>query len=111
MAARQGEQGTTTKTRNSADAKRSAAQSGSEGLRRSRAAKAVLVGGAAAATAGALYTVRKMAKKPTTTALARRNGAEDGASLNAVMANAVTACELANGEASDEQPGRRDFML
>ncbi|HET9426830.1 MAG TPA: hypothetical protein VFO69_00575 [Allosphingosinicella sp.] len=50
---------------------------------------AALIGGAAAATAGAFWSAR---------AIARRNGARDG-KLNPVMENAATACELAHGEA------------
>ncbi len=49
---------------------------------------AALIGGAAAATAGAYWGAR---------AIARRNGAEDGKPLNPVMKTAVTASELAHG--------------
>ena len=48
---------------------------------------AALVGGAIAATAGAYLGTR---------ALARRNGACNGRKVNAVMANAITACEVAS---------------
>lgn len=47
---------------------------------------AALVGGALAATAGAIYGTR---------ALARRNGARDGKPVSSVMAAAITACDLA----------------
>lgn len=47
---------------------------------------AALVGGALAATAGAYYGTR---------ALARRNGARDGKPVNSVMATAITATDLA----------------
>ena len=49
-------------------------------------ATAALVGGAIAATAG-VYLGTK--------ALARRNARADGKPPNAVMANAITACDLA----------------
>ena len=50
-------------------------------------ATAALVGGAIAATAG-VYLGTK--------ALARRNARADGKPPNAVMANAITACEVAH---------------
>lgn len=54
---------------------------------------AALVGGAIAATAGAYLGTR---------ALARRNGAGDGRKVNAVMANAITACDVANHQVAAE---------
>jgi hypothetical protein len=48
---------------------------------------AALVGGALAATAGAYYGTR---------ALARRNAAAGGGKINSVMATAMTACDLAH---------------
>lgn len=47
---------------------------------------AALVGGALAATAGAIYGTR---------ALARRNGAREGKPVSSVMATAITACDVA----------------
>ena len=47
---------------------------------------AALVGGALAATAGAYYGTR---------ALARRNGAREGKPVNAVLATAITASDVA----------------
>lgn len=59
-----------------------------EPAKRNHALTAALIGGAAAAaTAGAVWSAR---------ALARRNGAEDGKSLNAVMKTACTATEVAH---------------
>ena len=48
---------------------------------------AALFGGAVAATAGAYFGTR---------ALARRNGSTDGRPINSVMATAITACDLAH---------------
>lgn len=56
-------------------------------LKRNHALTAALIGGAAAATAGAVWSAR---------ALARRNGAGDGKPLNAVMKTACTASEVAH---------------
>ena len=58
---------------------------------------AAIIGGAAAATAGAIWSAR---------AIARRNGARDGHDLSPVMQTAVTACELAHAQ-SDEETGVR----
>ena len=58
---------------------------------------AAFIGGAAAATAGAIWSAR---------AIARRNGARDGHDLSPVMQTAVTACELAHAR-SDEETGVR----
>jgi hypothetical protein len=52
---------------------------------------ALVVGGAAAATAGAVWSAR---------AIARRNEAGGGKPLNPVMKTAATACELAHGPAA-----------
>ena len=60
---------------------------------RNHVLKAAVIGGAAAATAGAIWSAR---------ALARRNGAGDGKPLNEVMATAVTACELAHSKGAQE---------
>jgi hypothetical protein len=49
-------------------------------------AAAAIVGGAAAAATGAFIGAR---------ALARRNGAREGKPVNAVLENAITACEAA----------------
>lgn len=57
---------------------------------------AALVGGALAATAGAYYGTR---------ALARRNAARDG-KINSVMATAMTACDLAQSAPVAEAPLR-----
>jgi hypothetical protein len=58
--------------------------------RLNQAMTAALIGGTAAATAGAFWSAR---------AIARRNGANGGdVKLNPVMENAATACELAHGE-------------
>ena len=59
-----------------------------EPRRPNSALAAALIGGAAAAGAGAYLSAR---------AIARRNGAADGRSLNPVMKTAATACELAHG--------------
>lgn len=56
-------------------------------------ATAALVGGAIAATAGAYFGTR---------AIARRNARDDGKPLNSVMANAITACDLAHDKLADE---------
>lgn len=69
--------------------------------RQNAALTAAIVGGAAAAaTAGALWSAR---------AIARRNGAGDGRPLNPVMKTAATACELAHSPAAcaerDDGPG------
>ena len=55
-------------------------------------AAAAVVGGALAATAGAYLGTR---------ALARRNGAKDG-KVSAVMAAAMTACDLAQDKSANE---------
>ncbi len=60
---------------------------------RNQAVTAALVGGAVAATAGAVWSARTTP---------RRNGAADGKPLNAVMKTAATACELAHGHAACE---------
>ncbi|MDT9597584.1 hypothetical protein [Sphingosinicella rhizophila] len=59
-------------------------------------AAAAIVGGAAAATAGAFIGAR---------ALARRNGATDGHPVNSVLGTAITACEAAAAARDD---GRGD---
>ena len=56
---------------------------------------AALIGGAAAATAGMVWSAR---------AIARRNGARSARELNPVMKAAVTACELAHGPAAEKDP-------
>ena len=53
---------------------------------------ASLIGGAAAATAGAIWSAR---------AIARRNGARDAKDLSPVMRTAVTASELAHSLAAE----------
>lgn len=63
-------------------------------------ATAAVVGGALAATAGAYLGTR---------ALARRNGARDG-KVNAVMANAITACDLAQNKPSRE-PSAEEIVI
>ncbi|HEX9932775.1 MAG TPA: hypothetical protein VGB08_08040 [Allosphingosinicella sp.] len=75
---------------------------------RSHALTAALLGGAvaAAAGAGAVWSAR---------AIARKNGAEDGRPINAVMKTAATACELSHSpaagreadEARDRESGAR----
>ena len=55
---------------------------------------AALIGGAAAATAGAVWSAR---------ALARRNGARGAHDLSPVMQTAVTACELAHGRGAEHR--------
>jgi cytochrome bd-type quinol oxidase subunit 1 len=57
---------------------------------------AALVGGALAATAGAYYGTR---------ALARRNGAQGG-KVSSVMATAMTACDLAHGAPANKPTAR-----
>lgn len=57
---------------------------------------AALVGGALAAGAGAFLGTR---------AIARRNKEADGRKLNAVMANAITACDLNRGAPELREPG------
>ena len=57
------------------------------GAQWSTLATAALVGGAIAATAGAWLGTR---------AIARRNARSDGKPLNSVMANAITASDLAH---------------
>lgn len=54
---------------------------------------AALFGGAVAATAGAYFGTR---------ALARRNHEKDGRPLNSVMATAITACDLAHDKRTAE---------
>ncbi len=58
-------------------------------------ATAALVGGAIAATAGAWLGTR---------ALARRNARADGRPVNSVMANAITACDVAHGQKAPRTP-------
>ena len=58
-------------------------------------ATAALVGGAIAATAGAYLGTR---------ALARRNATKDGRPVNSVMANAITACDLAHSTPAEQEP-------
>ena len=58
-------------------------------------ATAALVGGAIAATAGAYLGTR---------ALARRNATKDGRPVNSVMANAITACDLAHSSPAEQEP-------
>ena len=59
---------------------------------------AARIGGAAAATAGAFWSAR---------AIARRNGARDG-KLSPVMEAAATACELAHGRGTGNSGARID---
>jgi hypothetical protein len=66
---------------------KSAALRLAEEVQRHPFATAAIVGGAAAASAGAFLGAR---------ALARRNGGGDGKPLNAVMQSAITACEAAH---------------
>src|SRR3546814_9641889 len=66
------------------------------GAQWSPVATAALVGGAIAATAGAYFGTR---------ALARRNARNDGKPLNSVMANAITACDLAHHKEAEPEPG------
>ena len=61
------------------------------GAQRSPVATAALVGGAIAATAGAWLGTR---------ALARRNQRSDGKPVNSVMANAITACDVAHSQSA-----------
>lgn len=63
-------------------------------------AAAAVVGGALAATAGAYLGTR---------ALARRNGAKDG-KVSAVMAAAMTACDLAQDKSTTE-PSAADIQV
>jgi hypothetical protein len=65
------------------------------GVQWSPVATAALVGGAIAATAGAYFGTR---------ALARRNARDDGKPLNSVMANAITACDLAHYKDAGREP-------
>ncbi len=65
-----------------------------EEARRNPLTAAAIVGGAAAAATGAFIGAR---------ALARRNGARTGKPLNAVMENAITACEAAAACEADER--------
>ena len=66
---------------------KSAALRLAEEVQRHPLATAAIVGGAAAASAGAFLGAR---------ALARRNGGGDGRPVNAVMQSAITACEAAH---------------
>src|SRR3546814_11544140 len=66
------------------------------GAQGSPVATAARVGGAIAATAGAYCGTR---------ALARRNARNDGKPLNSVMANAITACDLAHHKEAEPEPG------
>jgi hypothetical protein len=66
---------------------KSAALKLAEEVQRHPFATAAIVGGAAAASAGAFLGAR---------ALARRNGGADGRPVNAVMQSAITACEAAH---------------
>ncbi len=65
--------------------------------RLNQAMTAALIGGAAAATAGAFWSAR---------AIARRNNAADG-KLSPMMEAAATACELSHG-GSTNKGSRRD---
>ena len=68
------------------------------GAQWSPVATAALVGGAIAATAGAAYFG--------TRAIARRNARGDGKPVNSVMANAITACDLAHKKETVRQEPR-----
>jgi len=72
---------------------KSAALRFAEDVQRRPFTAAAIVGGAAAATAGAFIGAR---------ALARRNGAGDGKPVNAVLENAITACEAAAACGADK---------
>ncbi|WP_146193625.1 hypothetical protein [Sphingosinicella humi] len=56
---------------------------------------AALVGGAVAATAGAWLGTR---------AIAQRNARPDGRRVNSVMANAITACDVAHKQTAPRTP-------
>jgi len=60
---------------------------------------AALFGGAVAATAGAYFGTR---------ALARKNREKDGRPLNSVMAAAITACDLAHSKDVAEPKAQPD---
>ena len=66
---------------------KSAALRLAEEVQRRPLAAAAIVGGAAAATAGAYLGAR---------ALARRNAGPEGKPINSVLKSAITACEAAN---------------
>jgi hypothetical protein len=70
--------------------------SGPDREARNHALTAALLGGALGAAAGAagMWSAR---------AIARRNGAEDGRQLNAVLKTAATACELSHSPAACEE--------
>ena len=72
---------------------RNMAQDGAGDRRVNPAMAAAIIGGAAAATAGAIWSAR---------AIARRNGARDAHDLSPVMQTAVTACELAHRQSAEE---------
>jgi hypothetical protein len=75
------------------DDRKSAALRLAEEVQRRPFTAAAIVGGAAAAATGAFIGAR---------ALARRNGADEGKPLNAVLENAITATEAA--AACEDQP-------
>jgi hypothetical protein len=67
-----------------------------EELQRRPFTAAAIVGGAAAATAGAFLGAR---------ALARRNGGGEGKPVNAVLQSAITACEAAHACREQDKKG------
>lgn len=73
-------------------ADRNRAGDGAESSRNVNPALAAMFIGGAAATAGAIWSAR---------AIARRNGAREAHDLSPVMQTAVTACELAHGQAAE----------
>ena len=75
---------------------KSAALKLAEELQRRPLAAAAIVGGAAAATAGAYLGAR---------ALARRNARPDGKPINSVLKSAITPCEAANACKQKDEEG------
>jgi hypothetical protein len=75
---------------------KSAALKLAEEVQRRPFAAAAIVGGAAAATAGAYLGAR---------ALARRHEAAEGKPVNSVLKSAITACEAANACRQKDEEG------
>ncbi len=71
--------------------------SGQDREPRNHALTAALLGGAVGAAAGAagVWSAR---------AIARRNGADEGRPINAVLKTAATACELSHSPAACDEP-------
>jgi hypothetical protein len=85
------------KSASSDEEPKSAALKLAEEVQRRPFPAAAIVGGAAAATAGAYLGAR---------ALARRNAGPEGKPINSVLKSAITACEAANACKAKDAEGK-----